>query len=287
LYSGSCDETIKVWDITSKKCIATLKGHDDVVSCLCLSHQRHRLFSGGGHHDKKIRIWDTQTLKCIHIVKADIRDLILDESANRLYSAGGWNDRVIKIWDWSKFDTLTCIRRLEEDEVWAFFVRLSPTPNTLYAGTGDGYINVWNTASSECVSTKESHSGWISSLCLSEDGSRLYSGSVDHTIKAWDTATNTCMATLQGHTGHVTSLCLSFKTNRLISASADKTIRVWDTTNYACIHTVTDAHLAPIKNLLLSDNSDTLYSAGSDGFLPPECKSDCTIKAWQIRHTFA
>jgi WD40 repeat protein len=158
----------------------------------------------------------------------------------------------------------------------------------------------------------EGHSLSVRSLCLSEDESRLYSGSSDFIIKAWDTATNTCIATLQGHTDGVTSLCLSFKTNQLISGSEDKTIRVWDTTNLPVfkrniikhdemdsenmntdcdeeeavgqsVHTVTNAHRGYIYSLALSDNSDTVYSAGGSYF----GKADLTIKAWQLKHSWA
>jgi WD40 repeat protein len=153
----------------------------------------------------------------------------------------------------------------------------------------------------------EGHDSFVNSLCLSEDGSRLYSGSGDDTIKLWDTSTDTCIATLQGHTNAVRSLCLSFKTNRLISASYDKTIRVWDTTNLPAnvednleeedeeseedevddhsIHTVTDAHRDWINCLALSDNSDTLYSAGGNS--GSGGNKDFTIKEWQLRHTWA
>jgi WD40 repeat protein len=113
----------------------------------------------------------------------------------------------------------------------------------------------------------EGHKEDVSNLCLSEDGSRLYSGSFDRTIKVWDIAFNTCIATLQGHTYWVASLCLSFKTNRLISASPDQTIRVWDTTTTnTCIQTVTDPDRDYIYRVALSDNSDTLYSAGDSGY---------------------
>jgi WD40 repeat protein len=132
----------------------------------------------------------------------------------------------------------------------------------------------------------EGHSYRVNSLCLSEDGSRLYSGSRDKTIKVWDTSTNICIVILEGHTKSVRYLCLSFKTNRLISASEDKSIRVWDTTTNTCIHTVTDAHRNIILSLALSDNSDTLHSAGGENDLEDgEC--DFTIKAWHLGYTWA
>jgi WD40 repeat protein len=280
LFSGSNDNTIKVWDTGSKTCITTLQGHKIGICCVYISPQMRRLFSGAS--DATIKVWDTETWQCLHTLKGHsniVTSLVLDENANILFSSS--QDKTIKVWD---LHTLTCIRTLQghRDGVWCLC--LSLTSNRLFSGSNDKTIKGWNTVSYECVSTMEGHSNYVLSLCLSEDGSRLYSGSSDKTIKVWDTATNACTATLQGHVDTVRSLCPSFKTNRLISASYDKTIRVWDTTTNTCIHTVTDAHRDEIFSLALSDDSDTLYSAGGQSW---GGNKDFTIKAWKLRHAWA
>ena len=33
VVSGSMDDTLKVWDVATGKCVATLKGHSDEVRC--------------------------------------------------------------------------------------------------------------------------------------------------------------------------------------------------------------------------------------------------------------
>ena len=33
VVSGSWDRTLKVWDVATGKCVATLKGHSDRVRC--------------------------------------------------------------------------------------------------------------------------------------------------------------------------------------------------------------------------------------------------------------
>ena len=33
IVSASSDTTLKVWDVTTGKCVATLKGHSDYVRC--------------------------------------------------------------------------------------------------------------------------------------------------------------------------------------------------------------------------------------------------------------
>ena len=56
LVSGSDDETIIVWDITSGSCLSTLRGHSAVVRSVCFSSDGKQLTSGSD--DKTVRNWD-------------------------------------------------------------------------------------------------------------------------------------------------------------------------------------------------------------------------------------
>ena len=61
LASGSADKTIKIWDVTSGKCVRTLEGHKHaVVSLQVLGN--NQLASGSGDCD--IKIWDVTSGKC-------------------------------------------------------------------------------------------------------------------------------------------------------------------------------------------------------------------------------
>jgi WD40 repeat protein len=259
-----------VWDTVSKTCITTLRDELDIYS-LCLSPQRRRLFSGS----TDVKVWDTETWQCVHTLEGHncwVKSLVLDESANRLYST---DSGTIKVWD---LDTLTCIRTLQAHRNRELIncLALSVTSNRLYSGSDDETIKAWNTVSFGCVGIIHVKSK-VLSLCLSEDGSRLYCGSRNlmKDIRVYDTATNKCIAYLSGHNDIVTALCFSSKTKQLISASYDATIRVWDTTTNKCIHAV--KHISPIWSLALSDNNDTLYSAGG---------GKCLVKAWEFKHAF-
>ena len=57
LVSGSYDETIKMWDITSGSCLLTLTGHSGPVRGVTFSAEVRWLVSGSW--DKTIRLWDT------------------------------------------------------------------------------------------------------------------------------------------------------------------------------------------------------------------------------------
>ena len=53
LYSGSYDETIRVWDTDTHQHITTLQGHTGGVMCLTVVGKK--LYSGS--KDKTIRVW--------------------------------------------------------------------------------------------------------------------------------------------------------------------------------------------------------------------------------------
>ena len=56
LASASDDQMIKIWDLTTRACVATLEGHEDAVLSLSVL-QGGRLASGSC--DETIKIWDS------------------------------------------------------------------------------------------------------------------------------------------------------------------------------------------------------------------------------------
>ena len=56
LFSGSNDNTIKVWDVATGTCLQTLQGHTDWVNSVCVSADGSRLFSGSW--DNTIKVWN-------------------------------------------------------------------------------------------------------------------------------------------------------------------------------------------------------------------------------------
>ena len=46
LFSGSCDMTLKCWDIATGEVVHTFEGHEDAVSCCAVSENSEILYSG-------------------------------------------------------------------------------------------------------------------------------------------------------------------------------------------------------------------------------------------------
>jgi WD40 repeat protein len=63
MASGTWQGEIKLWDITSGKCLQTLKKHRKTVNCISFSPDGKLLASGS--NDKTTKIWDLQTGRCL------------------------------------------------------------------------------------------------------------------------------------------------------------------------------------------------------------------------------
>lgn len=61
LYSGSWDQTIKVWNLEADKETLTLRGHTGSIFSLALGADGKRLFSGSA--DGTIKVWDVKSNK--------------------------------------------------------------------------------------------------------------------------------------------------------------------------------------------------------------------------------
>jgi hypothetical protein len=218
LASGSGDHTIKLWDLASGHCTATLAGHSEWVNPLALL-PGGRLASGAGSHT--IKLWDLVSGHCTATLMGHsewVNPLAL-LPGGRLASGAG--DHTIKLWDLvSGRYTAT----LAGHNSYVSTLALLPD-GRLASGSWDHTIKLWDLATGHCTATLAGHSHLVSALALLPDG-RLASGSWDHTIKLWDLASGHCTATLAGHSRWVNALAL-LPDGRLASGSVDKTIRIW------------------------------------------------------------
>ena len=68
LVSASDDKTLKIWELSSGKCLKTLKGHSNYAFCCNFNPQSNLVVSGS--FDESVRIWDVRTGKCLKTLPA-------------------------------------------------------------------------------------------------------------------------------------------------------------------------------------------------------------------------
>jgi WD40 repeat protein len=58
LISGSADQTIRIWDPNSLKCLSTMTGHTDAVNAICSITVDDRVLLASAGQDRTVKVWD-------------------------------------------------------------------------------------------------------------------------------------------------------------------------------------------------------------------------------------
>ena len=67
IASGNVDNTIKIYNSRTAREVATLIGHDDIITDLCIIQPGRTLASAS--FDGTVRVWNFRTGECINILK--------------------------------------------------------------------------------------------------------------------------------------------------------------------------------------------------------------------------
>ena len=197
LASGSCDKTIKLWDISTMNCVGTLEGHTNIVASVAFNCAG---ILASGSRETIIKIWDISTMNCIKTSKKTskkkdphrVKSIAFNSAGNILASGSYGDDNIIKIWN---IDRMKCVGMLRGHTKWIYSVAFNKD-ELLASGSADNTIKLWDIATMNCVGTLEGHKIWVYSLVFTPSG-LLVSGSHDRTIKLWDTSTMSCVRTLE------------------------------------------------------------------------------------------
>ncbi|MCF3574115.1 WD40 repeat domain-containing protein [Planktothrix agardhii 1812] len=269
LASGSGDNTIKLWDVTTGKEIHTLQGHSSVVSSVSFSPDGKTLASGSD--DNTIKLWDVTTGKEIRTLQGHSSSVwSVSFSPDGKTLASGSDDKTIKLWDIITGKEIHTLQG-HSSSVSVSSVSFSPDGKTLASGSWDKTIKLWDITTGKEIRTLQGHSSVVSSVSFSPDGKTLASGSDDNTIKLWDVTTGKEIRTLQGHSSVVSSVSFSPDGKTLASGSEDNTIKLWDVTTGKAIHTL-QGHSSSVNSVSFSPDGKTLASGSEDN----------TIKLWDI-----
>ncbi|KAI7821538.1 WD40-repeat-containing domain protein [Gamsiella multidivaricata] len=241
LVTASKDNTTRVWDLTTFKCLGQLPGHEDYVECMQLF--QNTLVTGS--RDKSIRIWDLTDLTHAQVTR-DGSPTPSDSSSRSGKINGG--SPVFSPDEYSRpsIDTLTTL-----DNCWTSTLNSHTGPVTclyyedqkLLSGSNDKTIKEWDMTTGQCVLTMDllwamgTSNSWADWMDYDLTTNRfvgslqfwqyaLCSGTIDGALRMWDLRSGQSHRTLVGHTGPVTSL--QFDEYHVVSGSMDKSVRIWD-----------------------------------------------------------
>jgi WD40 repeat protein len=261
LASVSEDKTIKIWDVSTKKC-RKLEKHNNTVWAVAFNHDGSLLASVS--EDKRIIIWDVRTEK----LKNDLGSnnfipISVAFNHNGSMLAVGSDDKKIRIWDNVHTDTEQSPRILEGHTEAVCTVAFNHDGSMLASGSHDKNVKLWNVSTKECE-TLEGHTEAVWKVSFNHDDSRLVSSSGDKTVKLWNVQTRKCHKTLTGHNDSVRSAVFSLDGSKVISSTINQNLRLWDTDTGNCLGSLLGYPNSNFVQSIAFNSKNSMIAAGSD-----------------------
>jgi WD40 repeat protein len=262
ILSGSRDESIKVWNVETRECIHTLKGHTGWITILLALPYEHKLFSSS--EECSIKYWNILDGKCLQTFwgHTDTIESLLYENGELISCS---EDESIKIWN---VNTGECKHSLL-GHTKSVSCLLKVNYEIISSGSKDCNIRLWYRNTGECLNILKGHTGSIEHLMLISNTSKIVSGSMDKLIKIWDVTKGSCLNTLKGHLSSLTNLLWLESRHILISSSFIGEIYIWPL--FKQKYQSLKGHSDRISCLLLLNDRTRL--SGSE---------DNSIKIWDI-----
>lgn len=303
IISESDDNTIKLWDIKSGKCINILGINMNEISSSTITPDEKTLIIG-----KKLGIiefYDIKTGKFVKTLKNDsdpIESLNVTTNGKYLISISGFDYEsekcnqedyeTLNIWNiessmWIKSHTCHIYTKAFNEKLLVY--------NASYYTSENHHIEtiiVRDIESGEIIDYLQGytqvHSTKITSLAITPDGKTIVSGGGDkqdnivlednivsdgiETIKLWDIKESRYTDVLKGHTDLITSLLITSDGKTIISGSRDKTIKIWDMQSKECINTL-KGHIDSVNSIAVTKDRKSIMSRSRDN----------TLKLWDIK----
>jgi len=263
VFTGSYDNTIKVWNLDGGCCEATLEGHLAWIRSLFCHAREPLLFSGSD--DGLIKVWRTDTHVHMHDVLPPSPG-IAEEAASggilaiaieyeRSWLIAGSYDSNIYIW---ALPSCTFLHLLTGHR--SAVRSLIIFDEYLMSGSYDRTVKLWQLEEpTTCVGSLGTRgSVWA----LAVHGGMLLGAIGDSSIQVWRMDSWEMVTTLSGHRGLV--LALATHNDRLLSGSDDRCIRVWRMGSWECERILTGHNGGVVGVCMVQGN---LISASNDSFI--------------------
>ncbi|WP_375505634.1 protein kinase [uncultured Nostoc sp.] len=280
LACASDRKNIKLWDLNTKKVLASLSGHSQAVKSVTFSPNGQILATASD--DKTIKLWQVETLEeiCTLLGHAHAVKSVAFSPDGQILASGSW-DKTIKLWD---VNTGKEICTIAGHQLKINSVAFSPQGQLLASASYDRTIRLWQIPALEgsqrefenrpycsLLATLSGHAWAVLTVAFSPDGQILATGSDDNTIKLWEVNTGQLICTLVGHSWSVVAVAFTADGETLLSASCDKTVKLWRVSTAEEIVTLS-GHIDSVSAVAVSKVTQLIASGSRDK----------TIKLWQL-----
>jgi WD40 repeat protein len=278
LASGSADETVKLWDVPSRREIRTLGPGLPAIAAAFSPDGR---ILAVGLFSNNIKLFDAGTgaeLRTLTGHLGPVNAVTFSPDGRTIASAS--DDRTIRFWSVASGAQVGLLGGFSGR---ATSVVFSPDGHLIAANSEDHVIRLWDLAAGRELNSIKGPAAGV--IAFSPDGRIVAAGSAQNTIKFWDVASGREVRTLRGHGDIVRVVAFSPDGRVLASSSYDKTVKLWDVASGRNLGTLsgpplnlpsllwaTSMAFSPTANILvlgLGDGPIRLWDSATGRELPP------------------
>ncbi len=267
LAAGSSDKTVRVWNLSEKKEIRSLGGHQGPITALALRSDGKGKLLASASEDRTVRLWDPAEGKEVRSIAAHegpVLALAFTPDGKRIVS--GSADKTLKVFG--------------ADDGAAVAAFSTPAEVRAASGTADGLffsggagkeIRQWRSSNAAALKTLTGHGDIVHSVAVSPDGNTVASAGADKTVRLWNLAEGKETRSINAHGASV--YCVAFSTDGKFIASGgyDKLVKVWNVADGAEVKKF-EGHIEGIFAVAFSPDGGSVLSGSSDR----------TIRRWSI-----
>lgn len=271
LVSGCEDGTVNIFDVQSKVCRHSIRGHVHWVRKVCYSPNGQYIASGG--HDGHINIYNAKTGELSRALTSNAK---AEKSSNLLSFQEQWNGPVysifyssdgqkiininhsnVKMWDVETGTPNIIIGNIE-----CSHSVCCHSPNRKQIAFPWEWLNRMEILDLETGKNHKLPIGPVHSLCYSPDGKQIAAGfGYPAHIEIWDCSNQCLIKALSKESSSVTSLSYSPRGLQLAAGYHNGTIKIWDVEKGTAIKTL-NGTIGSIRSICYSPDGRLLASGG-------------------------
>jgi WD40 repeat protein len=188
LVSGGWDYSIRIFDLKTGQCLATIQKEEVVLHLVALDHDTFCFCLSTDTQYAQVYVYSImgQHLQTVQSTTG----LIFYNCITHLHDgriACGGSGSEIEIWD---VHTGICIKQLQTDR--SYFHALAEVRTNIIALASSPSIYIWDVEQDQCVKTLNGHWRTISALLRLQNG-LLASESEDRSIRIWNVDSGACL----------------------------------------------------------------------------------------------
>ncbi|XP_068643036.1 protein TORMOZ EMBRYO DEFECTIVE [Aristolochia californica] len=142
LFSVSQSRQIRIWDLSSFRCLRSWKAHDGPVMAMACDSSGALLATAGA--DKKVFVWDVEGGYCTHFFKGHkgvVTSIKFHPNPNNLLLFSGSDDATVRVWD---LVSKKCVAVLDKHFSTVTSLAVSENGWTLLSAGRDKVVNLWD-----------------------------------------------------------------------------------------------------------------------------------------------